>query len=97
MATLTSNLSSTPLAAAEISALWEEYEAATTPEALLVKDLDKFEMIVQAFEYEKGRRDIPTKRLPCSTIPSILPSPAPSRSRPSPRPNSSRPPRPSPH
>jgi putative hydrolases of HD superfamily len=54
IATLTSHLTATPAAAAEIAALWEEYEAATTPEALLVKDLDKFEMIVQALEYEEG-------------------------------------------
>ncbi|KAG0002756.1 HD domain-containing protein 2 [Modicella reniformis] len=40
--------------AQEISALWEEYEAAITSEALLVKDFDKFEMIMQAFEYEKS-------------------------------------------
>ncbi|KAF9192179.1 HD domain-containing protein 2 [Haplosporangium sp. Z 767] len=40
--------------AQEISSLWEEYEAATTPEALLVKDFDKFEMIMQALEYEKS-------------------------------------------
>ena len=33
--------------------LWREYEAAETPEALLLKDLDKFEMIVQADEYER--------------------------------------------
>ncbi|KAG9065862.1 HD domain-containing protein 2 [Linnemannia hyalina] len=40
--------------AQEISGLWEEYEAAATPEALLVKDFDKFEMIMQALEYEKS-------------------------------------------
>jgi putative hydrolase of HD superfamily len=34
--------------------LWKEYEDSNTPEAKLVKDLDKFEMLVQAFEYEKG-------------------------------------------
>lgn len=39
--------------AREIYDLWQEYEDASTPEALLVKDLDKFEMIVQAAEYEK--------------------------------------------
>jgi putative hydrolase of HD superfamily len=39
--------------AQEITSLWQEYEDAATPEALLVKDLDKFEMIVQALEYEK--------------------------------------------
>ena len=37
----------------EIVNLWQEYEDAQTPEALLVKDLDKFEMIVQALEYEQ--------------------------------------------
>lgn len=40
-------------AAQEIAELWHEYEDAKTPEALFVKDLDKFEMIVQALEYEK--------------------------------------------
>ncbi|KAG0322270.1 HD domain-containing protein 2 [Linnemannia gamsii] len=40
--------------AQEISGLWAEYEAADTPEALLVKDFDKFEMIMQALEYEKS-------------------------------------------
>ncbi|RUS15548.1 hypothetical protein BC937DRAFT_92327 [Endogone sp. FLAS-F59071] len=37
----------------EIYNLWQEYEDALTPEAQLVKDLDKFEMIVQAAEYEQ--------------------------------------------
>ncbi|KAI8050269.1 HD domain-containing protein [Syncephalis plumigaleata] len=39
----------------EICALWQEYEDATTSEALFVKDLDKYEMIVQALEYEKAQ------------------------------------------
>jgi putative hydrolase of HD superfamily len=39
----------------EIVDLWHEYEEAKTPEALFVKDLDKFEMIVQALEYEKSK------------------------------------------
>jgi len=38
-----------------ISSLWEEYEARSSPEALLVKDLDRFEMVVQAFEYENSK------------------------------------------
>jgi putative hydrolase of HD superfamily len=38
-----------------IQSLWEEYEMGESREALLVKDLDKFEMIVQAFEYEKRK------------------------------------------
>ncbi|KAL1928208.1 hypothetical protein VTP01DRAFT_3124 [Rhizomucor pusillus] len=46
-------LGDTPMAK-EIVELWQEYEDAQTPEALLVKDLDKFEMIVQALEYEKS-------------------------------------------
>ena len=33
-----------------------EYEQATTPESLICKDLDKFEMIVQALEYEKREK-----------------------------------------
>jgi len=32
--------------------LWEEYEAGTSAEARLVKDMDKLEMILQAQEYE---------------------------------------------
>lgn len=34
-------------AAADISSLWHEYEAGSSPEALLVKDFDKLEMILQ--------------------------------------------------
>lgn len=37
---------------AEILDLWKEYEAGTSPEAKLVKDMDKLEMILQALEYE---------------------------------------------
>lgn len=33
--------------------LWLEYENGSTYEALIVKDLDKYEMIKQAFEYEQ--------------------------------------------
>lgn len=36
----------------ELYSLWLEYERASTAEARLVKDLDKFEMILQAYEYE---------------------------------------------
>ena len=32
---------------------WQEYEHQTSPEAIFVKDLDKFEMIFQAHEYEQ--------------------------------------------
>ena len=34
----------------QLLALWEEYEAGVSPEALLLKDLDKLEMILQAYE-----------------------------------------------
>lgn len=32
----------------------KEYEEGVTSEAMLVKDLDRFDMIFQAWEYEKG-------------------------------------------
>lgn len=41
-------------AAAELKELWLEYEGGATPEAKLVKDFDKIEMILQALEYEKS-------------------------------------------
>ncbi|KAL3154414.1 hypothetical protein ABBQ32_013886 [Trebouxia sp. C0010 RCD-2024] len=37
----------------EIEALWQEYEDGKSPEALMVKDFDKLEMILQAQEYER--------------------------------------------
>eukprot|EP01135_Chromosphaera_perkinsii_P009755 Nk52_evm20s1869 gene=Nk52_evmTU20s1869 len=40
--------------AREFHDLWEEYEQNTTPESKFVKDLDKFEMILQAYEYEQA-------------------------------------------
>jgi len=39
--------------AALIQAAYLEYEAAATPEARLVKDLDKLDMVLQALEYER--------------------------------------------
>lgn len=39
----------------EIRTLWEEFEAGETPEARHVKDLDKFEMVLQADEYERAQ------------------------------------------
>ncbi|CAA2991795.1 Hypothetical predicted protein [Olea europaea subsp. europaea] len=41
--------------AKEIADLWMEYEENSTPEAKIVKDFDKVEMILQALEYEKGK------------------------------------------
>lgn len=36
----------------ELASLWQEYEDQSTPLAVVVKDLDKFEMLTQALEYE---------------------------------------------
>lgn len=38
--------------AKEIGDLWMEYEESSSPEARIVKDFDKVEMILQALEYE---------------------------------------------
>ncbi|EFJ12088.1 hypothetical protein SELMODRAFT_124866 [Selaginella moellendorffii] len=42
-------------AGTEIRELWNEYESNLSPEAKLVKDLDKVEMILQALEYESAQ------------------------------------------
>lgn len=42
-----------PAAQQEVMQLFEEYERNETPDAKLTKDLDLFDMIQQAFEYEK--------------------------------------------
>lgn len=48
----------TPMAKA-YRALWKEYEAGTTAEALLVKDADKLDMMLQAYLYEQaGQRNL---------------------------------------
>jgi len=39
--------------AQKMEALWKEYEEGQTAEARLAKDLDRFEVCVQALEYEK--------------------------------------------
>ncbi|KMS94555.1 hypothetical protein BVRB_020230, partial [Beta vulgaris subsp. vulgaris] len=38
-----------------IRQLWNEYEQAETAEAKYVKDVDKIEMLIQAFEYERDQ------------------------------------------
>ncbi|KAF8817929.1 hypothetical protein IE077_002751 [Cardiosporidium cionae] len=40
----------------EIYDLWIEFEEGTTKEAQIIKDIDRFEMILQAFEYEKEQK-----------------------------------------
>ncbi|KAK7466265.1 hypothetical protein VKT23_004993 [Stygiomarasmius scandens] len=42
-------------AAQRIEELWQEYEDGQTDEARFVKDLDRFEMCLQALEYERDR------------------------------------------
>jgi len=43
------------LRADEIHQLWNDYEENSSPEAKIVKDFDKVEMILQALEYETGK------------------------------------------
>lgn len=43
--------------AKEFYDLWVEYEECVTPEAKIVKQLDKFEMIFQANEYEMSQEN----------------------------------------
>ncbi|MBI3958472.1 MAG: HD domain-containing protein [Chloroflexi bacterium] len=39
--------------------LWREYDAVSTPEARLVKDVDKLEMVIQSVRYaERGHRNL---------------------------------------
>jgi hypothetical protein len=50
-----------PEKAEEISTLWLEYEKGETPEAQWVREMDKFECLVQAHEYEQrtfGEKDL---------------------------------------
>ncbi|TFY80053.1 hypothetical protein EWM64_g3960 [Hericium alpestre] len=41
-------------AAQRIEALWKEYEEQSSDEARFVKDLDRFELVTQALEYERA-------------------------------------------
>lgn len=43
----------------ELSALWAEYEAQSTPEARFVKDVDRLEAYLQALHYTAGDPDLP--------------------------------------
>jgi len=47
--------------AAELEAVWNEFEAGETEEAKFAQDLDKLELLLQAVEYERsmmGERDL---------------------------------------
>lgn len=41
--------------ASRLLALWREFDEASSPEGLLVRDADRLEMLVQAFLYEEAR------------------------------------------
>ena len=45
-------------AGCEVLELWKEYSERMTPEAKFVKDLDRFEMILQAYEYERAEGNV---------------------------------------
>lgn len=48
-------------AAKEIMELWEDYENIASPEARFVKDVDKYELLMQCLEYERdyeGKKDL---------------------------------------
>jgi putative hydrolase of HD superfamily len=53
MKKICATVSGCPKIGQEILGYWEEYEAGETREAKLMKDLDKFEMIMQAEDYEE--------------------------------------------
>ena len=40
----------------ELLSLWDEYENSNTKEGLWVKDIDRLEMCIQAFEYERAQK-----------------------------------------
>lgn len=52
---------------AELLQLWEEYQIGTSPEAKYVKDIDKFEMILQADEYEQAQPGLDLEQFFAST------------------------------
>ena len=57
----TLNRPGNPTFAIELKSLWEEYEERKTKEARLVRDIDVYERLVQAKEYEvreRGEKDL---------------------------------------
>lgn len=62
----------------ELYDLWTEYEAGESPAAVLMKDIDKFEMILTAYEYEQSQPHLDLSEFYVSTFkkfrtPQILP------------------------
>eukprot|EP01086_Lenisia_limosa_P014570 TRINITY_DN45415_c0_g1_i1.p1 TRINITY_DN45415_c0_g1~~TRINITY_DN45415_c0_g1_i1.p1 ORF type:complete len:192 (+),score=35.34 TRINITY_DN45415_c0_g1_i1:2-577(+) len=54
--------------ARQIHTLWLEFEAGQTEEAKFVRDLDKYEMILQAFEYEQEFPEVELNEFFTSTV-----------------------------
>lgn len=52
MQEILSKLDTTPQISATLMDLWQEYEENVSLEAMFVHDIDKFEMLLQAYEYE---------------------------------------------
>lgn len=50
----------------ELLALWEAYEARSTPEALFVRDMNLVDMCLQGVRYERERRYDPSVLVPSS-------------------------------
>ena len=64
-----------PTEATEISGLWLEYEQGETPEAKWVKEMDKFECLVQAHEYEQktfGKKGLAGSRIFCISVHNVI-------------------------
>ncbi|KAL8284224.1 hypothetical protein RQP46_004973 [Phenoliferia psychrophenolica] len=55
-----------------IRSLWEEYEARETPESKVCKDLDLFELCVQAVEYENSQKIRTLQEFFATTVSRIL-------------------------
>jgi putative hydrolase of HD superfamily len=50
-----------PILGEKIRAAWEEYEAGVTPEARWVREMDKLDCLIKAFDYELqtyGEKDL---------------------------------------
>lgn len=51
----------------ELLSLFDEYEKGESAEAVLVKDIDKFELILQAYEYEQAQEGLDLEQFFAST------------------------------
>ncbi|BGP53040.1 hypothetical protein JCM8202_004124 [Rhodotorula sphaerocarpa] len=60
------------IASLRLKSLWDEYEARETPESKFVKDLDLYELCVQAVEYENSQGANNLQEFFETTLPRIL-------------------------